>query len=55
MTTTHKFKKVKVREESFDPSKCVGDDLYYFSGKQRNYVPIDDEVFSNIQTKDIRF
>ena len=54
-TSTYKFKKVKLREQAYDPAKCAGDQLFYFDGKVKNFAPLTAEVFASIQDRKIRF
>jgi len=54
-TTTYKFKKNKLRDEGFDPAQCPGDELYHYSGKEKNFVTIDSDVFAQIQNREVRF
>ena len=49
MTSTHKFKKVKVRDEGYNPAN-VGDDLLYFrDDSAKTYIPLTEEVFMGIE------
>ena len=54
-TSTYKFKKVKLREQAYDPAQCAGDQLFYFDGKIKNFSPLTGEVFASIQGRKIRF
>jgi len=55
VTATFKFQKTKLRDEGFEPSKCGSDDLFYFNGKEKKFLPIDDAIFNAITNKEIRF
>lgn len=55
VTSTFKFKKTNLRDEGFDPSRCGSDDLYYFDGKAKKFCPVDEQTFTAITNKQIRF
>ena len=55
-TSTFKFQKEPLKEASFNPSKCFDtDSLYYFSSKDKKYVPLDTKVYQTIMDMNIRF
>ena len=56
VTGTYKFEKKKLQREGFNPSACaVEDTLFYFDGKTKTYLPLDDVVYANIMDVHIRF
>ncbi|KAK1155752.1 long-chain fatty acid transport protein 4-like [Acipenser oxyrinchus oxyrinchus] len=48
-TGTYKFQKTEMRQEGFDP-KVVSDRLYVLDCSKGKYVPLDEEVYCNIQS-----
>uniref|UniRef100_T2MBA0 long-chain-fatty-acid--CoA ligase n=1 Tax=Hydra vulgaris TaxID=6087 RepID=T2MBA0_HYDVU len=55
-TTTFKFQKEPLRDAGFNPSKCYEtDSLFYFSSKDKKYIPLDMKVYQNILDMNIRF
>ena len=54
-TSTYKFKKVKLREQYYDPSQCAGDEIFFFDGKVKTFAPLTEDVFVNIKDGQIRF
>ncbi|KAK6481081.1 long-chain fatty acid transport protein 4-like [Huso huso] len=48
-TGTYKFQKTEMRQEGFDP-KVVSDRLYVLDCSKGKYVPLDEEVYRNIQS-----
>lgn len=54
-TTTYKFKKTVLRKESFNPIECAEDRLYYFNAKEKKFLPVDADIYNQIQAKTIRF
>ena len=55
-TGTFKFMKNKLRDEGFDPAECdKSDDLHYFNGKEKRFIPIDTPVYQSILNQEIRF
>ena len=55
VTATYKFQKTKLRAEGFDPSQCGDDEVLYFDGKSKKFVPVDEAVFNAIKNAEIRF
>jgi len=53
-TGTHKFQKTSLRKESFNPTECGDDHLFYFDGKQKKYLPLDQNVYDEILNQHIR-
>jgi len=51
VTGTFKHQKVAYRDEGYDPKK-VQDPLYFLDGDR--YVPLDDKLFSRLQSGDLR-
>ncbi|NWI44399.1 S27A4 protein, partial [Picathartes gymnocephalus] len=48
-TSTYKFQKMELRKQGFDPAR-VKDRLYFLDSKQGCYLPLDQAVFSRIQS-----
>lgn len=49
MTSTHKFKKVKVRDEGYNPANVGEDKLYFRDDASKTYIPLTQEVFEGIE------
>jgi len=54
-TSTYKYKKVTLREQFYDPSLCGSDELFYFNGKEKTFLPITSDAFAQIKNREIRF
>jgi len=54
-TGTYKFQKTTLRKESFNPTECGDDHLFYFDGKQKKYLPLDQNFYDEILNQQIRF
>ncbi|XP_072908912.1 long-chain fatty acid transport protein 4 [Hemitrygon akajei] len=48
-TGTYKFQKTEMRKEGFDP-RVIKDRLYLLDQRLQKYVPLDEELFSKIQS-----
>ncbi|XP_067825962.1 long-chain fatty acid transport protein 4 [Heptranchias perlo] len=48
-TGTFKFQKTDMRKEGFNP-RVINDRLYMLDQRQRKYIPLDEELFRNIQS-----
>ena len=53
LTGTFKLQKKKLKEEGFDPSK-VSDQLFYLDAKGGHYVEIDENIYADILSGNIR-
>ena len=53
MTSTHKFKKVKFRNEGYDVEKA-GDDKMFFKSPEGKYVPLTQEIVKGINEGEYR-
>ncbi|XP_030622422.1 very long-chain acyl-CoA synthetase [Chanos chanos] len=53
VTGTFKMKKVKLVEEGFEPAQ-IQDPLYFLSLAEKKYVPLTQEVYSSIMSKNIK-
>jgi solute carrier family 27 fatty acid transporter 1/4 len=49
-TGTFKLKKTALQKEGFDPSKCNGDQLFYWEQSERRYLPLTSQVYEDIQS-----
>ena len=54
-TSTFKYKKVKLREEGFDPRKVIDDRLYFNNQKSGRYEVLDILAYQRIIDHHIRF
>jgi len=54
-TGTHKFQKTSLRKESFNPKECGNDHLFYFDGKQKKYLPLDENIYDEILNQKVKF
>uniref|UniRef100_A0A673YSY4 long-chain-fatty-acid--CoA ligase n=1 Tax=Salmo trutta TaxID=8032 RepID=A0A673YSY4_SALTR len=53
MTGTFKMKKVTLVEEGFNPA-AVQDPLYFLDPAKKTYVPLTEEIYSSINTREIK-
>uniref|UniRef100_A0A8C7NX65 long-chain-fatty-acid--CoA ligase n=1 Tax=Oncorhynchus mykiss TaxID=8022 RepID=A0A8C7NX65_ONCMY len=53
MTGTFKMKKVTLVEEGFNPA-VVQDPLYFLDPAKKTYVPLTEEIYSSINTREIK-
>ncbi|KAI6217580.1 Fatty Acid CoA Synthetase family [Aphelenchoides fujianensis] len=49
-TGTFKLKKADLQKQGFDPAACNGDPLFYWNAEERRYLPLDTQMFVDIQT-----
>ncbi|KAI6229717.1 AMP-binding enzyme [Aphelenchoides fujianensis] len=49
-TGTFKLKKADLQKQGFDPAACNGDPLFYWNAEERKYLPLDTQMFVDIQT-----
>lgn len=53
LTGTFKMKKVRLVEEGFSPS-AIEDPLYFLDSEKKTYVPLTEEIYSSIASRDIK-
>ncbi|XP_019934607.2 long-chain fatty acid transport protein 2 [Paralichthys olivaceus] len=53
MTGTFKMRKVKLVQEGFDPAQ-IKDPLYFLDPEKKSYVPLTEEIYRAIASKDIK-
>lgn len=53
MTGTFKMKKVKLVEEGFNPA-LIQDPLYFLDSEKKTYVPLTDEIYRAIVSKELK-
>jgi len=53
MTGTFKMKKVKLVEEGFNPA-LIEDPLYFLDPEKKTYVPMTEEIYRAIASREIK-
>ena len=53
MTGTFKMKKVRLVEYGFNPS-TIQDRLYFLDSDKKTYVPLTEEIYSSIASREIK-
>lgn len=53
MTGTFKMKKVRLVEEGFNPA-LIQDPLYFLDPEQKTYVPLTEEIYRAIASREIK-
>lgn len=49
-TATMKLKKNELKKQAFDPSKCVGEAVWFRSPEAKGFVPMDQELYQKVQS-----
>jgi len=53
-TGTFKFSKVVYKKQGYDPSKIVGDKVYFRDHEKNFYTEVNDEVYKTIVSQQIK-
>ncbi|XP_022110798.1 very long-chain acyl-CoA synthetase-like [Acanthaster planci] len=53
-TQTHKYRKLDLVKEAFDPESCGTDKLFFMDESQKSYVPLGKDLHCQILNKDVR-